>query len=71
MERIVVIHIQKLPKGLYLATSDELQGLVVQGQTVAETIESARDVAKHLMELEDEPSLPEVEEEFYYPLIVN
>ena len=29
MEKIVNLHIEKLPEGVYLATSDNLQGLVV------------------------------------------
>ena len=41
MERIVNIHIEKLPEGFYLATSDTLQGLVAQGRTISETIEIA------------------------------
>jgi predicted RNase H-like HicB family nuclease len=32
-----------LPEGLYLATSDELPGLLAQGWTVAEALEIARD----------------------------
>jgi predicted RNase H-like HicB family nuclease len=39
-----------LPEGFYLATSDDIQGLVAQGGTVAETIEIARDVARKLIE---------------------
>lgn len=50
MERIINIHIEKLPEGLYLATSDDVQGLVAQGRTVAETMEIARDVARRLLE---------------------
>ncbi|WP_223269708.1 type II toxin-antitoxin system HicB family antitoxin [Nostoc sp. 'Peltigera membranacea cyanobiont' 213] len=49
MERLVNIHIEKLHEGVYLATSDELQGLVAQGRTVAETLEIARDVARKLL----------------------
>jgi hypothetical protein len=26
MERIVTLHIEKLPEGVYVATSDEIQG---------------------------------------------
>jgi len=44
------IHIEQLPEGVYLATSDELSGLVAQGRTVAETLEIARDVARKLIE---------------------
>jgi predicted RNase H-like HicB family nuclease len=50
MERTIKIHIQRLPEGVYLATSDDIQGLVVQGRTVAETLEIARDVARKLIE---------------------
>ena len=54
METIINIHIEKLPEGFYLATSDDLQGLVAQGRTVSETIEIARDVAKKLIEANQE-----------------
>jgi predicted RNase H-like HicB family nuclease len=50
METIINLHIEKLPEGVYLATSDELQGLVAQGRTIAETVEIARDVARKLLE---------------------
>lgn len=50
MEKQINIHIEKLPEGYYLATSDNLQGLVAQGRTIAETIEIARDIAKKLLE---------------------
>ena len=49
MERAVNLEIVKLPEGVYLATSDNLQGLVVQGNSITETIEIARDVAKKLI----------------------
>lgn len=75
MERIVTVHIEKLPEGVYLATSDDMQGLVAQGRTIQETIEIARDVAKKLIEMQmdcDEgASLPSAQEVFDYPLIVN
>ncbi|MEI6262714.1 MAG: DUF1902 domain-containing protein [Deltaproteobacteria bacterium] len=54
MERIFKIHVEKLPEGFYLATSDEIQGLVAQGRTVAETMEIARDVARRLLEAQKE-----------------
>jgi predicted RNase H-like HicB family nuclease len=50
MEKIINLHIEKLPEGYYLATTDDLQGLVVQGKTIAETLEIARDVAHKLIE---------------------
>ena len=50
MERLVRLHIEKLPEGVFLATSDDVQGLVAQGRTIQEAIEIARDVAKKLLE---------------------
>ena len=54
MERIVNVHIEKLPEGVYLATSDDIPGLVAQGRTVTETLEIARDVAEKLLEAQAE-----------------
>jgi len=50
MERIIKLHIERLPEGVYLATTDDIQGLVAQGDTVAETLEIARDIARKLLE---------------------
>jgi predicted RNase H-like HicB family nuclease len=69
-ERIVRIHIEKLPEGVYLATSEDVQGLVAQGRTIAETVEIARDVVRKLLEAQDNIQLPQVSESFDYPLIV-
>lgn len=53
MEHTVTLHIERLPEGVYLATSDDVPGLVAQGRTIAETLEIARDVAKKLLEARD------------------
>ncbi len=60
-ECIIKIKIEPLEEGGYLATSEELQGLVAQGRTIAETIEIAQDVARKLIEscLEHGDPLPE------------
>lgn len=50
MEHMIRLHIEKLPEGVYLATSEDVPGLVAQGGTIQETIEIARDVAKKLIE---------------------
>lgn len=75
MEKIITIHIEKLPEGVYLATSDDLQGLVAQGRTVTEALEIARDVARKLIEARAERSgdikLSTIGDSFDYPLIVN
>jgi predicted RNase H-like HicB family nuclease len=70
-ERIVRLHIQHLPEGVYLATSEDVQGLVAQGRTVSEVVEIARDVARKLIEAQTNLSLPVVEESFDYPLVVG
>jgi predicted RNase H-like HicB family nuclease len=73
MEHMIQLRIEKLPEGLYLATSDEIQGLVAQGRTVQETIEIARDVARELIEAQSPvtpTTLAPAREVFAYPLIV-
>jgi antitoxin HicB len=50
MEFLLSLQIEPLDEGGYLATSDELQGLLAQGRTVAETMEIAQDVARKLVE---------------------
>jgi predicted RNase H-like HicB family nuclease len=73
MERIVNLHIEKMPEGFYLATSDNIQGLVAQGRTIAETIEIAKDVAKKLIEAQEEqiPRLKVFSDSFDYPLVIG
>jgi predicted RNase H-like HicB family nuclease len=74
VEHMIQLHIEKLPEGMYLATSDEVQGLVAQGRTIQETLEIARDVAKKLIEaraIPDSTPLPPAREVFDYPLIVS
>ncbi len=36
MEQLINRHIEKLPEGVYLATSNDIQGLVAQGRTLTE-----------------------------------
>ena len=73
MERQVIIHIEKLPEGVYLATSESLQGLVAQGRTIAETIEIANDVAKKIIESSEDKISEFVtySESFDYPLVIG
>ena len=71
MEKIINIHIEKLPEGVYLATSDEVQGLVAQGRTIQETLEIARDLARKLLEAQEEIELTPVANKFDYPLVVS
>ena len=73
MERIVNLHIKKLPEGYYLATSDSIQGLIAQGRTLSETIEIAKDVAKKLIEAQEDQisSLNPLKDSFDYPLVIG
>jgi len=73
MERILNIHIEKLPEGFYLATSDSIQGLVVQGRTITETLEIARDVAKKLLDAQENQiyNLIPASENLDLPLVIG
>jgi predicted RNase H-like HicB family nuclease len=70
-----MLHVERLPEGGYLATSEAIQGLVAQGRTVAETLEIARDIARRLLEAQQERyqdnNLTAISESFDYPLIVS
>jgi predicted RNase H-like HicB family nuclease len=74
MELAIRIHIEQLPEGVYLATSEELSGLVAQGRTVAEALEIARDVARKLIEArrerETQLSLPAASAQSDYTIVV-
>ena len=74
MELAIRIQIEELPEGLFLATSDELSGLVAQGRTVAEALEIARDVARKLLDAKRErgglPNLPKTSEQRDYTIVV-
>ena len=75
MEQIATLHIEKLPEGVYLATSDDIPGLVAQGRTLIETLEIARDVAKKLLEAQAERDnrikLTAIRDSFDYPLVLG
>jgi predicted RNase H-like HicB family nuclease len=74
MELAIHIHVEQLPEGLFLATSDELSGLVAQGRTVAEALDIARDVARKLIEARRErdgiPHLPTITDRREYTIVV-
>ncbi|WP_376693481.1 type II toxin-antitoxin system HicB family antitoxin [Wenzhouxiangella sp. EGI_FJ10409] len=75
MEVVINLHIEKLPEGVYLATCDDLPGLVAQGRTIQETLEIARDVGKKLLEARaeraDPPILPSAGDDFDCPLVIG
>ena len=75
MEVAVKIRVEKLPEGVYLATSEEVPGLVAQGRTITETLEIARDVIRKLQESRAERrearELEPAGDSFDYTLIVG
>ncbi len=75
MEQIANLHIERLPEGVYLATCEDIPGLIAQGRTITETVEIARDVAKKLLEAQAErhqqAKLVSVQDSFDYPLILG
>ena len=73
MEGTIQIHIEKLPEGVYLATSDDIQGLVAQGRTITETLEIARDVVKKLLESRSDNAdrVIKLGDNFDYPLVIG
>ena len=74
MELAIQIQIEELPEGVFLATSDELPGLVAQGRTIAEALDIARDVARKLIEAHREregfTNLPTASERRDYTIVV-
>jgi len=75
MEKIINIHIEKLPEGVYLSTSDDIQGLIAQGRTISETLEIAKDIAKKLLEAQKDDQnnivLKSTSSSFDYPLVLG
>jgi predicted RNase H-like HicB family nuclease len=76
VERLINVHIEKLPEGYYLATSDALPGLIAQAPSLTETLEIAQDVAKQLLAAMAERNqivecFPMLADEFDCPLVVS
>jgi predicted RNase H-like HicB family nuclease len=74
MELAIKIEIKELPEGPFLATSDQLNGLLAQGRTIAEALDIARDVAKKLIEARRDrdgmPNLPTAKNRRDYTIVV-
>jgi hypothetical protein len=73
MEKIVNLHIEKMPEVFFLATSNDVQGLIAQGRTLSETIEIARDIAKKLIEAQEGQmeGLISIKDEFDFPVVIG
>ena len=79
MKTLITLKIEKLEeKGqeYFVATSDQIQGLVAEGNTIEEVIEIASDLAKILIEMDQEKEhkhnqITAIPDSFEYPLIVE
>jgi predicted RNase H-like HicB family nuclease len=75
MENVINLHIEALEEGGYLATSEDVQGLVAQGRTVQETLDIAKDIARRLLEARAERQiavpLKGIDSSFDFPLIIG
>ena len=76
VERLINVHIEKLPEGYYLATSDALPGLIAQAPSLTETLAIAQDVAKQILAAmaarnQIVESFPMLADEFDCPLVLT
>ena len=52
------LDIERLPEGYFLATSHDVDGLVVQAKTIEEVVEIAEDAVPYLLKKQKSSSLP-------------
>jgi len=78
MKTLIRLKIEKFNENnqeYFVATSDDLEGLVAEGKTIEEVIEIAQDVAKILLELEQESTnqkaIKDIPSVFEYPLFME
>ncbi|MEA5582438.1 DUF1902 domain-containing protein [Nodularia harveyana UHCC-0300] len=78
MKKLIRLKIEKFTEegqDYFVATSNDIQGLVAEGQTLQEALEIAEDVAKVLLDMEKlkNPSLnlKDLPSQFEYPLIME
>ncbi len=64
----IILDIEKLPEGYYLATSRDVQGLVVQAKTFEKTIEIAEDIARKILQAQKGKSTNT--ERIMYPMTI-
>lgn len=78
MKAIVKLKIERFEEQeeeYFVATSDEIQGLVAEGKTLEETVAIAQDLARTILELDRDSksreTLSAIPKQFEYPLIVE
>lgn len=65
----IMLDIERLPEGYYLATSKDVQGLIVQAKTFEKTIEIAEDVARKILQAQKGKTSPQ--ERIFYPMTIT
>ena len=65
----ITLDIEKLPGGKYLATSRDVQGLVVEAKTFEKTIEIAEDVARIILSAQKKRHT--IEGRITYPMVIT
>ncbi|MBE9198909.1 MULTISPECIES: type II toxin-antitoxin system HicB family antitoxin [Nodularia] len=78
MKKLIRLNIEKFSEegqDYFVATSDDIQGLVAEGKTLQEALEIAEDVAKVLLDMEKGKNaslnLQDLPSQFEYPLIME
>ncbi|MTF40613.1 type II toxin-antitoxin system HicB family antitoxin [Cyanobacterium aponinum] len=78
MKTLIRLKIEKFKEDnitYFVATSDDLEGLVAEGETVEQVLEIAQDVAKILLEFEQNNNnkniIKDIPNEFEYPLFME
>jgi predicted RNase H-like HicB family nuclease len=57
--RKIVVTARRLPENIYLAVSEDVPGMTVEGRTRDEVAEEAREVARNLLELTGDSTVQE------------
>jgi predicted RNase H-like HicB family nuclease len=57
--RKIVVTARRLPENIYMAVSEDIPGMTVEGRTRDEVAEEAREVARNLLELTDGSAVQE------------
>ena len=77
MKAIIKLKIERFDEKeeYFVATSDDIQGLVAEGKTVEEAVAIAEDLARILLELDSKSesiaNLSALPKQFEYPLIIE
>ena len=53
MERIINLQVEKQPEGVWLATSTDVQGLVVEAENLTDLVNWSQEIARDLIALQE------------------